>query len=245
MSLIIILILIISFFAALVRSTLGFGESLIAVPLFLFFLPSEVAVPLSVLLSIVIALIIIIQDHGKIHYESAKWLIIYSVPGIPLGLILLIYGNENLIKISLGTLVIVYSLYSLSAGKGPRIRGHEKTWLFFCGFLSGVFGGAYGLNGPPLVVYGNLKRWSAPHFRATLQAYFLPASFLGAVGYFQQGLINGEVLHYFLFALIPTIPTVFLGRYLNHRLNNEGFFRYVYGGLILLSILLIINALST
>lgn len=35
----IIFILIISFIASLVRSTLGFGESLIAVPLFLLFLP--------------------------------------------------------------------------------------------------------------------------------------------------------------------------------------------------------------
>lgn len=37
MSLTIISILIISFIASLVRSTLGFGESLIAVPLFLLF----------------------------------------------------------------------------------------------------------------------------------------------------------------------------------------------------------------
>ena len=37
MTLPVILILIISFIASLVRSTLGFGESLIAVPLFLIF----------------------------------------------------------------------------------------------------------------------------------------------------------------------------------------------------------------
>src|SRR5665213_94674 len=83
MTLTIILILAISFIASLVRSTLGFGDSLLAVPLFLFFLPVEVAVPLSVMLSIIIALVIVVQDHSNIHFKSAKWLIVYAAPGIP------------------------------------------------------------------------------------------------------------------------------------------------------------------
>ena len=93
MTITLIFILVISFLASLVRSTLGFGESLVAVPLFLLFLPLEVAVPLSVLLSIFIALIIVIQDHKKIHFQSAKWLVIYAILGIPFGLLILIYGN--------------------------------------------------------------------------------------------------------------------------------------------------------
>lgn len=104
-------ILIISFVASLVRSTLGFGESLIAVPLFLLFLPVEIAVPLSVMLSIVIALIIVIQDHSKIHFNSAKWLILYAIFGVPLGILILIYGNEVFIKVGLGVLII-FSLFT-------------------------------------------------------------------------------------------------------------------------------------
>lgn len=29
------------------------------------------------------------------------------------------------------------------------------------------------MNGPPLAIYGSMRRWSAPQFRATMQAYFL------------------------------------------------------------------------
>jgi hypothetical protein len=32
------------------------------------------------------------------------------------------------------------------------------------------------MNGPPLVIYGALRRWTPERFRATLQGYFLPAS---------------------------------------------------------------------
>ncbi|QDP86763.1 sulfite exporter TauE/SafE family protein (plasmid) [Chryseobacterium sp. SNU WT5] len=245
MTLTTILILIISFFASLVRSTLGFGESLIAVPLFLLLLPLEVAVPLSVMLSIVIALVIVIQDHTKIHFQSAKWLVLYALPGIPLGLLILIYGNESFVKIALGLLIILYSLYSLF-NKKIKIQGQEnnRLWLFICGFLSGIFGGAYGLNGPPLVVYGNLKNWTAKHFRATLQAYFLPASFLGAIGYYAKGLITTEVNYYFLLSLTTTIPAIFLGRYLNHKLNDNSFFKYVYWSLIGIGLILILNSLK-
>src|SRR5690606_14210722 len=122
-----IFILIIIFIATLVRSTLGFGESLVAVPLLLLFLPSEVAVPLSVMLSIVIALVVVIQDHKKIHFYSAKWLIIYAIPGIPLGIAVLMYGSESLIKLGLGMLIILYSCYALFAKKGKILRSEEHT----------------------------------------------------------------------------------------------------------------------
>jgi len=46
MDLITIYILAIVFIATLVRSTFGFGESLIAIPLLIFFIPIETAVPL-------------------------------------------------------------------------------------------------------------------------------------------------------------------------------------------------------
>jgi uncharacterized membrane protein YfcA len=243
MTLTLIAILAIVFIASLVRSTLGFGESLIAVPLFLFFLPVSVAVPLSVMLSIFIALIIVIQDHSKIHFESAKWLILYAILGIPLGLLILVYGNETLVKIGLGSFIIIYSLYSLFGKTTLTLKEDHKVWLFVCGFLSGILGGAYGLNGPPLAVYGNLRRWTARHFRATLQAYFLPASLIGFIGYSIKGLVTMEVIHYFGISLIAAIPGIFFGRYLNHKLNDQSFFTYAYWGLTAIGVVLIINSL--
>lgn len=243
MTLTIVFILIIGFLASLVRSTLGFGESLIAVPLFLLFLPVEIAVPLSVMLSIVIALVVVIQDHKKIHFDSAKWLIFYAMLGIPPGILILIYGNEVLIKVALGALIILYSLYSLFIKSNKILKEDNKLWLFVCGFLSGVFGGAYGLNGPPLVVYGNLRQWGAKHFRATLQAYFLPVSLISVLGYYTKGLITTEVSTYFIISLITTIPAIFLGRYLNHQLKDNSFFKYVYWGLVIIGIILIVSAL--
>jgi len=194
------------------------------------------------MLSIVIALIIVIQDHRKIHFYSAKWLILYAVPGIPLGLLVLIYGNEILVKTVLGLLIIGYAWYTLAVKTTKSLMKDNHWWLFICGFLSGVFGGAYGLNGPPLVVYGNLRNWSAVHFRATLQAYFLPVSLLGFIGYAVKGLVTAEVNYYFLIALTTSIPATFLGRWLNHKLNSRSFLRYVLYGLMIIGVILMLTA---
>ncbi|MGF7230781.1 sulfite exporter TauE/SafE family protein [Arachidicoccus sp.] len=236
------LILLISFIASLVRSTFGFGESLVAVPLFLLFLPIEIAVPLSVMLSVIIAFVVVVQDHKKIHFNSAKWLIFYAVLGLPIGVAILVYGNERFIKIGLGVLILIFALYSLFA-TGHNTPGKDnKLWLFFCGFLSGILGGACGLNGPPLVIYGKKRNWSAKHFRATLQAYFFPVSLISLAGYYFKGLINFEVYQYTATSLVTAIPAIFIGRYINHRLRDGSFFRYVYWGLVLVSALLIISS---
>ena len=155
----------------------------------------------------------------------------------------LMYGNETLVKSGLGALIILYSLYSLYLKNNKIPKRDNKLLLFICGFSSGIFGGAYGLNGPPLVVYGNLRQWTAKHFRATLQAYFLPVSLISVLGYYTKGLVTAEVNIYFLISLITTIPAIFLGRYLNHRLKDGTFFAYTYWGLIVISVILLISAL--
>lgn len=237
--LLLISLVAISFVATLVRSTFGFGESLVAVPLFALVAPLGVAVPLSVLMSVFVALVVVVQDHHKIHFKSAKWLIAASIPGIPIGLMILVYGNAYWVKIGLGLLIVVYSIYRLRVNDSGVMHEDSGWWLVGCGFLSGVLGGAYGLNGPPLVVYGNRRQWSAGHFRATLQAYFLVASGIGIAAYAVKGLLGWVVLRDFLYCLPAIVPAIFLGRYFNGRLVGRRFYSYVHWGLLVIGGLLI------
>lgn len=238
-----IYIFIIVFIATTFRSTFGFGEALIAVPLLSFLLPIDVAVPLSVLMSITVALTVVIQDHKQIHYSSAFWLILFAAIGIPLGLLILFYGDEMYVKIGLGTVIILYALFALFYNNHFVLKKDNKFLLFICGFLSGVLGGAYGVNGPPLVVYGTLRRWDAQYFRATLQLYFLVANLLGLFGYIYKGMITAPVMQYFAISLITIFPAIFLGRYLNRKLKGDSFYKYIYAALALMGIILIISTL--
>lgn len=240
-----IYILAIIFVATLIRSALGFGEALVSVPLLAMRIPLKIAAPLAVIVSITIAALIIIQDWHKVHVRSAGKLLLPTMFGIPLGLLLLTSPHQLFAKLLLAFVIIGFALYSLAGAQMPELKHDSKPWLILCGFLAGVFGGAYGMNGPPLAVYGTMRRWSPQHFRATLQGYFLPASILGMVGYLSKGLWSHELTYYYLLSLPVTLPAIWLGRVANHRLPQESFRKYVFGGLVVIGLILVFQALWT
>lgn len=235
-------ILLVVFIASLVRSVFGFGEALIAVPLLALFLPIQIAVPLAVLISVAIAAVVLVQDWRKIHLRSTAWLLVPTLAGIPVGIWLLRAAHQNLLKAALASVILLFAGYSLFGRRALSLERDSRPWLLGCGFLAGVLGGAYGMNGPPLVVYGAMRRWSPQHFRATLQAYFLPASATAVVGYALSGLWTRPVTHYFLVSLIAAIPATLLGGVINRRLRGDAFLRYVYIGLICIGIGLLVQA---
>lgn len=196
------------------------------------------------LVSITIAAIVVLQDWKKIHLRSAGWLLLSTVAGIPFGLLLLTNSHQKIVKAALGVTIVAFAVYSLVGRTPLELKRDHRGWLLLCGFFAGVLGGAYGMNGPPLVIYGSMRRWSPQHFRATLQGYFLPASIVGMTGYLLSGLWTPAVTHYYLLSLPVTLAGVFLGRMVNHRLQGDSFLKYVYLGLFAIGILLLLRAVS-
>jgi uncharacterized membrane protein YfcA len=238
-------VLAIIFLATLIRSAFGFGEALFAVPLLALRLPLEIAAPVAVLVSIAIALVVVAQDWRKVHVRSTGWLMFATLFGIPLGLELLTSSHQQFVKGLMSLVIIAFALYALLGERPPELRADSMAWLLGCGFVAGVMGGAYGMNGPPLAIYGAMRRWSAQQFRATLQGYFLPASLLGMVGYWLKGLWVPAVTRYFLLSLPVMIPAVLLGKWLNHRMRGHSFLKVVYGALVAIGAVLLVQAIRT
>ena len=235
------LVLIIIFTATLVRSAFGFGEALIAVPLLALIIPVREAAPVAVLVSITVAGIIIFHDWHQIHLGSAKRLVLSTLIGTPFGLLVLTLFSDRIVQILLAIVIIAFSLYRLIGRNRLVLKDDRFAWLF--GFSAGVLGGAYGMNGPPLVAYGALRQWSPVRFRATLQGYFLPASMMAMAGYWIAGLWTAPVTHYYLISLPVVLAAVLLGHVLNRKLGRHSFLVYVYIGLLFIGLLLIIRAL--
>ena len=230
------------FLATLIRSTLGFGEALVAVPLLALRTPVSVAAPLAVLVSILVAGVVVVQDWRRIEMRSARGLILFSLLGIPLGVLLLAKTNDHLVRLILGLVIVGFSVHALTFGGRRRLERDHPGWLAFCGFVAGVLGGAYGMNGPPLAVYGALRRWSPQQFRATLQGYFLPASGLLLVAYWLTGLLTPAVAHYYVVSLPFVLVAIFLGRFINQRLSGPRFTVLLNLGLTFIGIVLLVEA---
>ena len=231
------------FVATLVRSTLGFGEALIAVPLLALRIPVTVAAPLAVLVSIVVAAAVVVQDREQVELRSAAWLVAATAIGIPFGVLLLAVAHDAVVKLALGAVIVGFAIYSLTARSLPHLEQDHPRLLMACGVLAGVLGGAYGMNGPPLVVYGTLRQWPPRRFRATLQGYFLPASVMGAIGYLSIGLWTSAVTRDFLWSLPGVALAVIAGRALNRRMTGDRFFRVVYVGLAVIGTTLIVETM--
>jgi uncharacterized membrane protein YfcA len=239
----ILLVAAVVFLATLIRSAFGFGEALVAVPLLALLIPVETAAPLAVLFSITVAAVVVAQDWRKIHVGGAWRLVVASFFGIPLGLLLLTAAPEYVVKSVLAIVIIAFSAYCLAGRQGGELKNDRLAWAF--GFTSGVMGGAYGMNGPPLVVYGALRRWPPEQFRATLQGYFLPASLVGMAGYWLAGLCAPAVFHFYLVSLPGALAAIFLGRVINQRMSARRFILYVHAGLIVVGAVLLIQSASS
>jgi uncharacterized membrane protein YfcA len=235
-------VLMVLFVATFVRSAFGFGEALVAVPLLALIMPVDVAAPVAVLISITVAVVVLVQDWRHVHVRSAGWLVLSTLVGMPLGLFLLTALPGRSIKACLGVIIVAFSLYSMLSRKRAALKDDKLAWAF--GLGAGVLGGAYGMNGPPLVMYGTLRGWSPQHFRATLQGYFLPASLMSMTGYGLAGLWKPAVTHYYLMALPAVIVAIFLGRVVNGRMDGHSFLRYIHAGLVVVGGILLFQSVT-
>ena len=234
-------VLAVIFVATLIRSAFGFGEALVAVPLLARLIPVQEAVPLATLVSITVAGIVVAQDWRHIHIRSAGWLVLSTLFGIPLGLWVLTNVAEPIVKAILAVFILGFSSYCLFSRRPYQLKNDRWAWLF--GFVAGISGGLYGMNGPPLAIYGSLRHWSAERFRATLQGYFLAASLLGMCGYWLFGLWTPAVTRYYLWSLPLALAAILLGRALNQRMRGRLFLRYVHIGLLVIGTMLLIQSL--
>lgn len=229
------------FIATIVRSAFGFGEAMVAVPLLSFWVPLQAAAPLAVLASVTVALIVVAQDWKHIRLRDAAGLLASTLIGLPLGLLLLTSSHRQILRFGLGALLLFFSFYAVAGRSRLKLQLEHKGWLVVFGAMAGFLGGAFGMNGPALAVYGALRRWPAANFRATLQAYFLPASTMGLIGFWRAGVWTSSVTHQYLYSLPVIVPGVFLGRYISQKLDRDAFLKYIYFGLMLVGIALMVQ----
>lgn len=233
----ILLVSAIFFLAAFTRATIGFGDALLAMPLLSLVVGVRVATPLFALVGLAYTAVFLAKSWHNIQFRAAGSLILASACGIPLGLWLVNIAPERLILGILGVLLILFGLYNLLTPRLPTLRHPWLIYLF--GFVSGILSGAYNTNGPPIVMYGTLARWTPDQFRATLQAYFLPVGLLTALGHAAAGMWSVALFQLVLIAIPVALLSLYLGGKLQQHIPAAFFGRLVYLFLVAIGIFLI------
>ncbi|MCL4458489.1 MAG: sulfite exporter TauE/SafE family protein [Chloroflexi bacterium] len=207
-------------FAALTQGSTGFGFALVSAPILLLFFEPRSTVMLVLLLGSLLDVFIIWQGRHYLDISRIVPLSIASVVGTPLGAYLLVVMSAPLLKILIGTSVVLSSL--------PLIFGYTRTVKnetlasAVVGFISGAMNSSTAMSGPPVALYFTNQRYDKEKFRTTLVAFFLLSN-LVAIGMLSPlGALNGHVLQN---AMLFT-PAVVVGFLASVKLS-----KYIQGGL--------------
>jgi uncharacterized protein len=228
--------------SAFVRSALGFGDAVLAMPLLAVFLDLRTATPLVAFIGPTISILILARDWRKSDFKTSLRLVVASLVGIPAGIVLLTRLPEGPLRIVLGLFILLYGIYGLWR-PGLRIRKEPRGFVWGVGLLAGMLGGAFNTNGPPVVVYGLARGWTPATFRATLQGYFLPTGLFILAAHGVAGLWTAEVVRLYLLSVPGLLLGVYLGGRVNRILPAERFNRVVFVALAAMGALLILRAL--
>jgi len=236
----ILLVLAIIFLGTFIQSSIGFGSALVAMPLLAPLIGFATATPIVGLCGFSVGAVVLLMDHRSVDVRAAWRLILASFFGIPIGLLFLKWAPEAVAKDVMGVLLICYALYGLVMDlrrKNAPVVAVVKPrngLAYGLGFVSGILGGAYNTNGPPLVIYGTLQGWAPEQFRATLQGAFFFANVLIMSGHALAGLWTAQVWTLFLYAVPAILAAIFIGRAINSHIPRRLFARIIYGVLLVL-----------
>lgn len=214
------------FLSILVRSTFGFGEALIAMPLLALIIDLKTAAPFVAIIAGTVTLIILVTNWHRVQFHSAWRLVASSFAGIPLGLIFLKGSYDVTMKVALAIVIIVFCIYSLISPKLWVLKNEKFSYGF--GFIAGILGGAYNTAGPPIVIYGTMRRWDPGAFRATLQGYFLPTWLFIMLGHGFSGLWTRSIWQLYLISLPVLFVAFLIGNRLNRSIPAKSFHRYIH-----------------
>jgi uncharacterized membrane protein YfcA len=223
--------------AMFVQGAVGFGSALIAMPVLIGLVGTNMAAPLFALIAQTAGIAQLLYYRQHFHVRGLWRLFVASLCGIPLGILLVRAIDQQLALALLGVVMIAYSLYSLFTPSVPALR--DSRWGFVFGFASGILHGAYNTGGPPLVIYGNAKRWPSAEFKTNLQTLFFINGLIVIATHAVNGHYTNEVFRYYALLVIPVIAGLILGQQMDRWIAPATFRRAVLVLLIVLGLTLI------
>ena len=156
-----------AFAGAFVQSTTGMGFALVLSPALFAVMDPEEAVTAVLILGAVLC-VLVLAESRHVPPHGLPRLLVAAVPGLPVGVVLLVVLSKEELQVGVGVVVVVAALWQLRHGASAL-----RLNALVAGFLSGVLTTSISVNGPPLALWLEAERVQPAVFRATLAAAFL------------------------------------------------------------------------
>lgn len=231
---------IIIFLAAIVRGFSGFGFSLLTITaLSLFYPPAEI-IPSIFMLEFAASANLLPSIWKDIHWKSLGPLTFGCLIATPIGVWALANFPAAPMQIALSIFVLVATFLMWRGYALKTMPGTFASTL--AGAASGLSNGAFGIGGPPVILFyfaspaGNLAG------RASLVAFFLATDVIGLANQSVHELITWATVVQAAVYLPALLAGVWIGARSFKGTDPETFRKYVLGILAVLAVIIFVKA---
>jgi uncharacterized membrane protein YfcA len=185
---------------------------------------------------------LLVQGYGiwklrhTLSWRKVTPFIIGGAVGVPIGTILLTYTNPAYLRIGVGVLLVLYSIYSLAKPALKPVQGGVPTDIGI-GFFNGLLGGMTGLGGIVVTVWCQLRNWPKDVQRAVFQPVILAAQAMAAISLAFAGAYTTETIKLYLYGVPALAAGVWIGLKLYGKLDEAAFRKVIL-------VLLLVSGLS-
>jgi len=215
-----------TYFGGLVSGLSGFAMGLVVSGVWLHLVTPQQNALLIVLCGLVTQGSGIWRVRHAISWRTVAPYIIGSGLGIPAGTALVTSVDPGTVRLTIGVLLLAYSLYSLirPAFKAPKASVPVDLGV---GVLNGLIGGLTGLGGIAVTVWCQLRGGKKDELRAIFQPVLLATFVMTAIAFALAGVFTIETLKLYAFALPALIAGIWSGFGLYGKLDDAGFRKVV------------------
>jgi len=216
--------------AGIMRGYSGFGTAVLLAPLYSVLWGPRIGVPVVLLLELAVS----IQLLPK-AFAQADRRVILPIGGAaclmtPVGAVILLTADEDLLRRSIGAFVLVFGLLLSS---GWRYQGTRPLGLNMAvGGVAGLLKGATGISGPPVILYLLAGPEAARQHRANLILFFACISIISVIPPALGGLVDLAVVAKLLLVLPAMLVAVPIGTRLFHVIPERLYKRLALGFLV-------------
>jgi uncharacterized protein len=227
--------------AGFVQGLSGFAFSLVAMGLWAWALPPQIAAPLAVFGALLGQVASLASVRGGFDLKRIAPLVLAGALGVPVGVFLLHNADPGHFKLFIGILLTLYSLFGLLVRDPPRIDAGGSGLDAFAGLLGGVLGGLGGMSGTVPAIWTQLRGWKRDLRRATMQVYNIAIHCFTLTAYARTGTLDARAFHLFIVVAPAMLIPSYLGMRLYHRFSERTFERVVLALLLVSGLALIVG----
>jgi len=191
--------------AAFIASLTGFGYALVGIPFLVLLFPPNIAVPMIMISWLPLSVLLTWEARRGLSGKQIAYWLAGGIIGLPLG----IYGLARIDQVTMRELIGALTLLvALVLWLKPR-QAFKKEILpsVGAGIISGIMGGASGMSGPAVVLFGINQGWDKECFRANIIGYIAALNLLTLIIFRSYGMLDAPTAVLGASAL----PGIFLG----------------------------------